>query len=59
MDNQKVSESVFNQYWKLAVATLTVAQVNEMVQSNRDDARLVEPLLKCLMVLGGDLEINE
>ena len=41
------------------MATLTVAQVNEMVQSNRDDARLVEPLLKCLMVLGGDLEINE
>lgn len=42
---------VFQQYWELSRATLTLSKLNEMIQGHRDNQNIVEPLLKAILVL--------
>ena len=41
----------YNQYWKLALTHLTLKKVNELIQPNRTNYGVVEPLLKALFLV--------
>jgi hypothetical protein len=43
---------VFRKYWELCTTSLSLAKLNEMIQANRDSQRIIEPLLKCAVLLG-------
>ena len=43
---------IFKKYWELCITSLPLAKLNEMIQSNRDNQRVIEPLLKSAVMLG-------
>ena len=49
--NQREAQ-VFRKYWELCTTSLSLAKLNEMIQANRDSQRIIEPLLKCAVLLG-------
>ena len=44
--------AIFRKYWELCITSLPLAKLNEMIQSNRDNQRIVDPLLKSTILLG-------
>jgi hypothetical protein len=49
------SNQVFMKYWDLSVGSINLQTLNEMLQSNRDNPNLVEPLAKALVVFDASM----
>ena len=49
----------FKKYWENAVSTLKMSKLNQMLQEQRDNPKLIEPLLKAAIVIGGQMQVEE
>lgn len=56
--SQSREATIFRKYWEICVTSLPLAKLNEMIQSNRDNHRIIEPLLKCAVMLGSQIVID-
>lgn len=56
MKQMQDNEAVFKSYLQLAMAKLKLSTLNEMIQENRDNAKIFEPLLKCILVLENKIQ---
>lgn len=48
---------IYKKYWDLASPNIKLSKLNELLQSNRDNANLVNPLLKVLSLM--DVQADE
>lgn len=48
------SRVIFQKYWELSRSVLTLTKLNEMIQAHRDNAQIVQPLLKAILVLASE-----
>ena len=59
MSKQNKQSPVYKKYWDHALASLKLSKINEMVMANRETPSLLQPLLKCLIILDSSLEVEE
>jgi len=50
---------VFQKYWELATSNLKLTKLNELLQANRDEPQIIEPLLRTILVLDSQIEAEE
>ena len=53
---QQPNNEIFKKYLEIATGQLKLATLNEMIQENRDNPRVYEPLLKSILILGTHLQ---
>lgn len=51
MGKQTKQQPIFKKYWDLALASLKLSKINEMVMANRETPDLLQPILRCLIIM--------